>query len=477
MPPNFPTSIINFRPAMPCHLADINPFYWEGDYHAFYFGNFSDTGKWGWHHVVSNDLVHWRELPPAVRPGDKRTDPDYEGCWSGSIIEHDGVFYLFYTGKNSQDPKGDQKVMCATSEDLIIWTKKPEMTFYADGNIYWSKPVNGPIDQVIEHHRAFRDPQLLWNDNASEWSFVLHACSAQDPEGVIGHYTSQNLTDWEPQDLLFKPGGGYSLDCPQMIFLNNKWYIISASLEYISANSTYGPYSTIPQRYGYGTLEVPKAVYDGERHVLIGWLWDRKGFRDEGVQVWGGTMAMAREIYAGDDEKLYLRPVQEVIDYFGRPILELKDKPVPTVASGSWEYINGSLNVSKEYSGSAHGSFEVPADYMLHARVKMPALGTVTVGFREQLGNVDTGYKLILSPETGEIILSDLGNYVHKMPASLDYDEPVDIRVFVMNNIIECFVNDAYNLGIRAYNFGEGLLSFDCSCEGIAIQALEVKVP
>ncbi|MHA1998974.1 MAG: hypothetical protein ACTSU9_12690, partial [Promethearchaeota archaeon] len=84
---------------------------------------------------MSNDLVHWRELPPAVRPGDKPTDPDYEGCWSGSIIEHEGVFYLFYTGKNSQDPKGDQKVMCAMSEVLDQDLKLQEMQISIKGEI------------------------------------------------------------------------------------------------------------------------------------------------------------------------------------------------------------------------------------------------------------------------------------------------------------------------------------------------------
>jgi sucrose-6-phosphate hydrolase SacC (GH32 family) len=261
-----------------------------------------------------------------------------------------------------------------------------------------------------------------------------------------------------------------------MFFMNKKWYIISASLEYISADSIYGPYNTEPVRYGYGTLEVPKTMYDGKRRILIGWLWGRKGFRDDGDQEWGDTMSMAREIYAGKDNKLYLRPIQEVIYYFGKSILELKDKPMPNVTAGAWEYDGESLVVGKGNDKNAHGSFEVSADYMLHARIKMSAAGTVTVGFREQSDNAETGYKLILSPESGEIILSDLGKYVHKMPAELDYSKPIDIRVFVMNNIIECFVNDAYNLGIRAYDFEKGLLSFERTGDQMVVQELEVKI-
>lgn len=49
---------------------------------------------WGlcWDHVVSTDLVHWKNLPPAVVP----TQPaglDADGCFSGASAEENVNFY------------------------------------------------------------------------------------------------------------------------------------------------------------------------------------------------------------------------------------------------------------------------------------------------------------------------------------------------------------------------------------------------
>lgn len=158
------SSIIHYRPEEPEKAGDPILFYWQGQYHVFYMRAGRTAAPWG--HIVSGDLVRWKELPDAIKPGELTEDPDHEGCWTGSVIENNGTYHIFYTGKNLNDPKGDQKVMHATSIDLIHWTKHPEHTIYADGKIYWSKPVNGPVDDDVlnYHHQAFRDPEVFWNE-------------------------------------------------------------------------------------------------------------------------------------------------------------------------------------------------------------------------------------------------------------------------------------------------------------------------
>ena len=183
---------LHFRP-QDAKAGDVIPFYWKGDYHLFYL-----KGP-DWAHVVSRDLLRWQELPNALIKGSDPLGPDWESIWTGSVVEHGGTFYLFYTGKNSNDPLGDQKVMQARSVDLIHWTKHPEYTFYADGKIYWNKTINGAIDdKQIYHHQAFRDPHVVWNGRENRWWLALHAMLADGSAPNVGLYTSRDLTHWTP---------------------------------------------------------------------------------------------------------------------------------------------------------------------------------------------------------------------------------------------------------------------------------------
>lgn len=85
---------LHFRP-QDAKAGDVIPFYWKGDYHLFYL-----KGP-DWAHVVSRDLLRWQELPNALIKGSDLLGPDWESIWTGSVVEHGGTFYLFYTGKTA----------------------------------------------------------------------------------------------------------------------------------------------------------------------------------------------------------------------------------------------------------------------------------------------------------------------------------------------------------------------------------------
>jgi len=71
---------------------------WDGRYHMFYQynprGAFHGTIHWG--HAVSDDLVHWTDLPIALAP--TPGGHDAEGCWSGCAVDNGGVPTLIYSG-------------------------------------------------------------------------------------------------------------------------------------------------------------------------------------------------------------------------------------------------------------------------------------------------------------------------------------------------------------------------------------------
>ena len=85
-------------------LKDPNgPLYWQGWYHLFYQNNPYEVedANMHWGHAVSEDLVHWTDLPVALLP--TPGGPDRDGCWSGQIVIVDGVPTAVYFGKSGGD--------------------------------------------------------------------------------------------------------------------------------------------------------------------------------------------------------------------------------------------------------------------------------------------------------------------------------------------------------------------------------------
>ena len=74
---------------VPCGWCnDPNGFiYWNGSYHLFYqhnpFAADPEDFKMFWGHAVSNDLVHWEYVKPALAPG---LTYDNAGCWIQVLI-------------------------------------------------------------------------------------------------------------------------------------------------------------------------------------------------------------------------------------------------------------------------------------------------------------------------------------------------------------------------------------------------------
>ncbi len=107
-----------FRPAYhfyspEAQLNDPNGLcFWQGRWHLFYQANPPDDHRWHWAHAVSDDLIHWRDLPYALYP-----NPE-EQCYSGATYVDEGRVIAMYHGRELGN-------MTALSHDplLLNWEK------------------------------------------------------------------------------------------------------------------------------------------------------------------------------------------------------------------------------------------------------------------------------------------------------------------------------------------------------------------
>ncbi len=96
-----------------CAMHDANGLcFYKGRWHLFYQSYPPEYPKQHWGHMVSNDLIHWKDLPYALYPGPE------QACFSGAAFAEEDRVIAMYHGTT----RGN---MVAVSDDdlLINWDK------------------------------------------------------------------------------------------------------------------------------------------------------------------------------------------------------------------------------------------------------------------------------------------------------------------------------------------------------------------
>jgi len=144
-------------------------------------------------HAISTDLREWQVLPDALAPGPAGSWDD-GSTWTGSTLNHEGLWYTFYTGV-SKAQRDVQRVGLATSPDLLSWTRHP-----ANPLIELDPRWYEELDHDVWRDQAWRDPWVFPDSGGAGFHALLTAravSGAPDARGVIGHAWSANLVDWE----------------------------------------------------------------------------------------------------------------------------------------------------------------------------------------------------------------------------------------------------------------------------------------
>lgn len=175
--------------------------YKDGEYHLYFQYN-PYGSKWGnmhWGHAVSTDLMHWKELQPAIAR-------DTLGhIFSGSsVVDYGntagygkGAIIALYT--SASDKNGQIQCMAYSTDNGRTFTKY-------DGN-----PILRPFDGI----KDFRDPKVFWHEPAKAWYMIVSA----DKE--MRFYKSDDLKRWT---YISSFGRGYGMqpcqyECPDFVQL------------------------------------------------------------------------------------------------------------------------------------------------------------------------------------------------------------------------------------------------------------------
>ncbi len=447
--------------------------FWKGKWHMFYQGYPPEDPRQHWGHVISDDLIHWRDLPYAIYPNPERA------CYSGStLVEEDRVIAMYHGTKVGS--------MVAVSDDplLLNWEKvtgKAVIPFPEDGteplpyNIFdpflWKKGeyyyaltagwrTDGPGGKRVRKEWVHR------SKNLANWEY-LHPFLEDDRFGLIGDDGACPYF-WPIGDkhilLHFShmSGGKYMLgDYDKK---RDKFVVTDGG------DFNFGP-------YGPSGLHAPSATPDGKGGVITIFNMN-EGMQHEG---WNGIMTLPwRLTLAEDDEfnSLRIEPAGDMksLRYDHQKISSMnlpanKEIVIEKIKGNSMELVT---------------EIDCQSAQMLELNVlRSPGKEEVTrVVFYPERGYKRREFTDKRSGRTDSVVSIDTSRsstlpdaksrYPETAQLHLESQETLKLHVFIDKSVLEVFVNGKQCLAVRVYPGREDSLGISLRAQGSAAKLISL---
>jgi beta-fructofuranosidase len=245
-------------------------------------------------HAVSHDLRRWEILPDALAPRATSAWDDYT-TWTGSVIWHESLWYMFYTGTSRAEEGLVQRIGIATSTDLMAWERHGEhpRLWCVAGQWYES------LDPTRWRDEAWRDPWIFRHPETGGFHAYFTARASFGPDdgrGVIGHARSRDLLDWELLPPVTEPGDFAEMEIPQLVEIGGLYYLFYSTLadahsarrrarspavngtHYFVSDGPLGPFRSITDEFlagdALGLYYGGKAVQERDKSwSMLLWRW------------------------------------------------------------------------------------------------------------------------------------------------------------------------------------------------------------
>ncbi len=409
--------------------------FWQGRWHLFYQAYPADEfpdpqdikrRRQHWGHAVSDDLVHWRDLPYAIYPGPERM------CFSGSTLVEDHRVIAFYPGIAA-----GQMVAIADDPLLLNWDK------------------NGPVNSG--HGDAD-----IWREDDTYY-------------GLVGRslWTSQDLEEWESRgdfltDLPFiRPDDDGA--CPNFEPIGDKHILLFFSHSnggqyYLGdyENQRFTPFAHGRFNHGRvapGGVHAPSSATDGNGGV-INILNINDGRYSEH---WDQIMSVPQRLTLGDDQRLRISPVESLAS-----LRHEHQQVTRTVLRANQEIV---LN---EIRGNTM-ELELEIDPQEARWVQLNVLRSPEGEEQTSITFFNFDRELAYWYQTpAEVVLdgsrsSTLDDVWLRPPerATVERDgQPLRLRVFIDRSVVEVFVNERQYLAMRVYPGHDDSLGVSLRAQG-----------
>ena len=388
--------------------------FWKGRWHLFYQAYPPEDTRQHWGHTVSDDLIHWRDLPYAIYPGIERM------CFSGSTVVESNQVVAFYPGI-------DAGMMVALSRDPLL--------------LNWEKIPGNPVSQTM-------GDSCIWKQGNTYLGLLSG--------GRL--LSSTNLVNWTMANASFI-SGSWPIDdgsCPNFVPIGNKHILLLFSHthggQYLLGDYNPGQLSFTPYEQGRFNHELvapagvhaPSATSDGQGGV-INILNLNEGKTPNG---WDHIFSLAQHLTLGPDQHLRIEPVAATASLRG-PRQHIGPTALPANQEIVLDAIRGdTMELDVEIDPKTASSIQFNVLRSPNAEEQT----TITFYNYDRKVNPWHYRKSVISLDSSRS--STLPDVIARPPETAEIErggEPLRLRVFVDRSVVEVFVNGKLYLAERVY--------------------------
>ena len=444
---------------------------WQGRWHLFYQAYPLDDPRQHWGHAVSEDLVHWKDLPLAIYPGPERA------CFSGAtFVEEDRVIAMYHGTTVGN--------MVAVSSDplLLNWKKVTGQTVI---------PMEG-VDELKPPYRIF--DACIWKKGDLYYSLSAGTL----PDGPGGKRLRANFL-WKSPDLAnwtymhpFVEKDYYSRvgddgACPYFWRIGDQ-YILAHFSHTRGGKYLLGDYDTERDKfvvtdagdfnfgaYGPSGVHAPSAYPEGTRSVIILFNMNPGIPSPKGALTWNQIMTLPRRLTLASDDplnNLYIEPAGD-IESLRKEHVHVGPRTLPANTEVVLDEIRGNA-MELEAVIAPKGANVIELDVLRspHKEEYTRILFYKGRGNRHrEWGRLDKRAKKVDSVITIDASMaSTLPNIRTRPPENASLymapNEPLKLRVFVDKSVVEVFVNGKQCVAMRVYPGREDSLGVSLRSQG-----------
>lgn len=436
--------ILHYKPK-DSHLGDTLPLYHNGIYHVYYM-RLKNDNSFVWSHISSKDMINWEENPDIVLP--EKNSPLDCSLLTGCVFYGEGKFHAYYAGCGND---GQYNILHAVSDDGYSFTKTRVRLF--ERNAFYST------------EDTWRDPCVYRGDDG-RYHMIFCAkipfVPADFYPGALGHAVSDDLYHWTLEKPLWAGNVATTLECPDVTKVGDKYALI-----YYWHDTKIRLADKIGERWYKKGISSPchfdfmaaKSLNDGKRAVLFGWI-PRKDC-DCGARIWGGNLAVPRELYLDENGCPACRFIPEIYRLFQNDSAKLALENLRSIR-GTLTKEQDSFTINSPECGSSFYFPECDDNYYLGCDIT-PSENGVIVFFirtnreenrREEASPTDLGYQIILDFAEKRVSVREHYKWDQRpelagAPLQTQPDRPFRFEMIVNNDILELCLDHKQNLSFR----------------------------